>query len=172
MNTITTKYKLPQCFMACVLMVLAASLHAQQSAQSSDTAAPLMLAGIQLQDQHDKPHTLSAQHQRILFTHDMSGKDVVELAFEKNAPAQAWLDEHHAVYIANIGGMPSLISRLFAYPAMRKKPYNIWLDTDGNITKQWPTQDDAVTLLHLKEGRVIKTQFIERPEQLINALNN
>ena len=72
------------------------------------------LPTITLQDQFEKTHTVSSQSKTILVAFDKDASDVIkEFLLEKDGN---FLTENQTVYIGDISGMPSLISRFFAIP--------------------------------------------------------
>jgi hypothetical protein len=84
----------------------------------------------------------------------MEAGDVVKKALAGRD--QAFLDEHGVVYVANISGMPAVITRLFALPRMRERPYRMLLDRDGNATKDIPAVPGRPTVLTLVRGQVVR----------------
>ena len=54
-----------------------------------------------------------------------------------------------AVYVADISGMPGLIAKTFAIPAMRDRPYFMLLDRDGETTARLPDIEGQATLVFL-----------------------
>lgn len=63
------------------------------------------------------------------------------------------LQEGRVVYLANISGMPKLVSKLIAVPRLRDLPYPVWLDYAGDTTTGLPFKKGQVTLVSLDHGR-------------------
>ncbi|WP_461480546.1 hypothetical protein [Porticoccus sp.] len=59
------------------------------------------------------------------------------------------LQRGRVIYLANISGMPRMISKLIAVPRLRDLGYPVWLDYSGQVTAGLPTRKDQVTLLTL-----------------------
>lgn len=125
------------------------------------------LAPLTLNDQHDAPLTIGPPIRLLLFTRDMDAGDLVKEALAEHAPL---LDAAHAVYVSDIGGMPALIARLFALPAMRKRPYRMLLDRDGAATAAIPSEKGKVTVLHLADLRVESIDYLDSAAAVRAAL--
>jgi len=132
-------------------------------------ASPASMETLRLRDQHDTPIKMSANVRFVIFAHDMPGKDLVKEMLAK--AGENYLTEHHVVFVADVSGMPRIIARMFAYPAMRKAPYQILIDEVGSRTGDWERQDSAVTLFRLQEFAVTGYEFIDTPEALNEAIN-
>lgn len=138
-------------------------------AVASAWAQPESMQPLRLKDQNEVPVKVSANIRYVLFAHDMSGKDLVEDMLS-DKPAD-YLDTHHALFVADISGMPRIIARMFAYPSLRKLPYRVLLDEVGNRTADWERRDSAVTLFRLDNFNVTGFDFIDTKEALEEAIN-
>lgn len=132
-------------------------------------AMPESMQNLRLKDQNELPVKISANIRYVLFTHDMSGKDLVKDMLE-DKPAD-YLETHHALFVADVSGMPRIIARMFAYPALRKLPYKVLLDEVGTRTADWERRDSAVTLFRIENFIVTGYDFIDTQEALEDALN-
>ena len=104
----------------------------------------------------------------VVVSRDMEAGDVVKKALAGRD--QAFLDQHAIVYVANISGMPAMVTRLFALPRMRERPYRMLLDLDGNATKDVPAVAGRPTVLALDDGRVVRVRQPGDPGTLAAAL--
>ena len=149
------------------LKALTLSLTLLASAMSY--ASPASMENLRLRDQHDTPIKMSANVRFVIFSHDMPGKDLVKGMLSK--AGEDFLTEHHALFVADVSGMPRIIARMFAYPAMRKAPYQILIDEVGSRTGDWERRDSAVTLFRLQEFTVTGYEFIDTAEALQAAIS-
>lgn len=131
-------------------------------------AEPLALDKLRFKTQHDVPVKVPDNIRLILFAHDMDGKDIVDAAITDKT--SDYLPSHNSAFVANISGMPSLIARLFAYPAMRKENYAIWLDEKGTQTADWAQQENTVTVYTLNNLNIVTTEFVTEPERLLELI--
>ncbi|MCU7801074.1 MAG: hypothetical protein KZQ70_13280 [gamma proteobacterium symbiont of Lucinoma myriamae] len=83
---------------------------------------------------------------------------------------KGYLTEQKIVYITDISGMPGLISKYIAIPAMQKKSYSILLDTDGNSTKDFPDKNAMATLIYVESLTITQMTHIESVDAVINTL--
>jgi hypothetical protein len=98
----------------------------------------------------------------------MEAGDRVEEALEDSTGEE--LQERGVAYLADISGMPKLVARLFALPAMRRRAYPMWLDRDGAATADLPAEPGKVTILRLQALRVTEVSFLDSAEAVRAAL--
>lgn len=109
-----------------------------------------------LADQFDQPLPVTADTALMLFATDMDGNRLANDALQAAAPNCRVAPR--VVYVADISGMPALVSRFIALPKMRERPYRIALDRSGTDTAALPREPGRVTLLHLQGLRVTQLQ--------------
>ena len=120
-----------------------------------------VIDAIALEDQHGDPGAVDASTRVVLFSRDMDGGDLLKEALaEVSADTLA---TRGAVYVSDISGMPAFVARMMAVPAMRRRPYDMLLDRDGDVTTRLPDAEGKATLIHLDGLR------IERIEHAGNA---
>jgi hypothetical protein len=127
-----------------------------------------VLPRFSLRDQHGDPHTLDASARLILFSRDMDGGDVIKETLGEQGGA--FLEQKHAVYVADVSGMPRIIRRVIAMPRMRRRPYRMWLDTEGTVTADFPSTEGKATLLFLDRLRITRIEQVASPDELRRAL--
>jgi hypothetical protein len=143
-------------------MIAALSLALEAAAA---TLGPGMtLPALTLTDQHDAAATIGPDVRLVLYTRDMDGADIVEEALAENGAAL--LEGAHAVTVSDISRMPGVITRLFALPAMRKRPYRMILDRDGAPTADFPWEEDKVTALFLEQMKIQRVEYVDTPAAL------
>jgi hypothetical protein len=126
------------------------------------------LSPLKLQDQHDNAAEVGSVVRLLLFTRDMAGGTLVKDALAERD--QHFLDACHAAYIADVSGMPSVVTRLMALPRMRKRPYRVLLDRDGELTASLPYVPDTATLLELEQLRVTRVAHLRTVDEVRTAL--
>lgn len=126
----------------------------------------LEIAG--LADQHDQPGGVDDATRLILFTRDMGASEFVEEALSHDGAAR--LAKAGALWVADIARMPRVITRFFALPAMRKRPYRMLLDRDGTATAALPHEKGRVTLVFLDRRAVTRIAFADSAAQVAQAL--
>lgn len=116
------------------------------------------------EDQHAENISLSVTTQWLIFSHDKQGGEWVRDALtELNIDN---LEARGGLYVADVSGMPAIITKWFALPKMQKYPFRIALDTSGELTKDWPRKDSTVTLVRLNGLEVIEQVKANSSEQV------
>lgn len=121
-----------------------------------------------LSDQHDQPFTLDPSTKVLLAAGDMDGAKLVKAALAEQP--KGWLEARHGIFIADIQGMPSLISKLFAIPKMRDYGYRVVLDREGKVVPHYAVAPGQVQWLQLDNGSVVSKQSFNDAEALRKAL--
>ncbi|WP_144049394.1 hypothetical protein [Vreelandella massiliensis] len=104
----------------------------------------------------------------VLFTADMDANDLIEQSFGELGKGD--FTAAGLVYIADISGMPDLVARLFAIPALRDYPFRVLLARDADQVRLLPREEGAVSVISLSpEGKVERLQFI-RNESMLKTL--
>lgn len=119
------------------------------------TGQTVVLDGIE--DQRGSLFAHQNTMQMLLFVDGMAAKKVARnslQSLDSDCMAQGKL-----VYLADISGMPSLISNLIAIPKMRKYPYPIWLDREGDVSESLPVQDGQVTVIEVQNQTIESVKF-------------
>ncbi|EKE71075.1 hypothetical protein [Gallaecimonas xiamenensis] len=98
-----------------------------------------------LSDQFDRQVEIPGDAKVIFFAADMDAGDLVKDAFGKDQGDT--MAKAGVLYVADISKMPGLVYKLFAKPKMKKYPYRMVLDQEGELTKDWPHQKGAVAII-------------------------
>jgi hypothetical protein len=99
--------------------------------------------------------------------------EMIIVSFEKDTGAQLneflsqqtpdFLQQHKTVFIANISGMPMVITKMFALPKMRNYKHPILLIYDENDVR-FKSQEGKSTLYKLKDGVIQSIEFITQDD--------
>ena len=117
----------------------------------------------EIKDQFEKMHKISADTKTILVAESRGTSVIVrEYLLSKDTN---FLETNKTQYIADISGMPSLISKFIALPKMKKYPFSILL-VDEEQSKSFDTQDDKITVYTVTDGKVSDVKYIETTEEL------
>ena len=131
-----------------LLLVLAATLAAAEPYAVGGTLRPFSL-----DDQHGERAAVGERTRVLVLSRDMGAGDVVKGALAD--AEQRYLDEHGAVYVADISGMPALVSRMIAVPRMRERKYRVLLDRDGAVGREFPYVEKRPTVVALDQLRIV-----------------
>lgn len=123
----------------------------------------------QLSNQFDEPFTKSGEMRVLVYASSMDAKDKLQTVLSK-IPKKCF-DEGRLVYVANVSGMPSLITSFVAIPKMKEWPYPVWLDKTGEATERLPIHEEMVSVVEVEDGRLKNVSFIGATPTLLDMLN-
>ena len=137
------------------------------------TAAPLVvgdtLPSAQFENQHGKPEPFPGEGTHVvLFAVEKAPSDVVNDYL--TALGVEAMRQQGIVFLADISGMPGFVTQTFALPKMRKRSYAILLATKAEQCAFMPHEKDAVTVLHLHQGKITQIQFARDAAALKSAV--
>jgi hypothetical protein len=151
--------------LALLLCGFALTASANPSAGAARLGDSLIL---ELKDQHDQTVAINEQTNLILFAAGKSTSALMSKTLEDLPPTT--LKDKKALYVADISGMPSFITKIIAIPKMQKRPYTIALLKDDALSKRFPQKDGAITVIKLKAGKVTDITFVTKQEEIVKAL--
>ena len=120
-----------------------------------------------LPDQFDKPQTLSADTQKLIFVFTKATGHIFRswMAFHDQAD---YLNRHKLAAVADVSGMPTVILNTFAMPDFRKSQYSLELIYDKQMAAKLKEgqQVDKVIVMTLDHGKVTKVEHAGSVEEL------
>lgn len=119
-------------------------------------------------DQHDQIQKLTIETKWILFSTEMESFNMAKTAFEKTGLKSA--TEKNGLLVSDISKMPSLVTKMFALPKMRKYPFTVALDRKGDLTKTWPRTKGSLTLIKLDKLEVKEVSLLKSEEEVLNYI--
>lgn len=126
------------------------------------------LPALTLQNQHQRAWAWSEETRLVILAKGRQPANWVMEVLGSQAPG--FLASRRAVYMADMSKMPGFITRTFALPALREQPYDVGVVMDAQALSSWPQQADALTLVHLERGRVVRHEFLTDAAALRRAL--
>lgn len=149
------------------LCLTVVSANADEQTQSAKTN---VMPALSLKDQFDKTQNIDQSTKIVIFAHDMDGNDIVEQALASYDADK--LAAMNTVFLADISGMPSLIGKLFALPAMRKRAYPIILDREGKLADGFKVKEEQVTVMFLDNLAITDTKLVKTGSELRTLLGS
>ncbi|PIE71675.1 MAG: hypothetical protein CSA22_02295 [Deltaproteobacteria bacterium] len=114
-------------------------------------------------DQFGKEQVLSSDTKTIMVTSSKVTSEIIkDYLLEKG---KGFLERNSAYYVADISGMPSVISKLFAVPKMKDYPFSILL-VDKKQAKTFSKKEDQITIYTIENGKVLSINYIKEKEEL------
>lgn len=115
------------------------------------------LKAVAFTDQWEKANPLTEQTQWVVFSHHMTGGDwVKESLTDFNVTNLARLN---GLYVADVSGMPSLITKYMAMPKMRDYAFQMALAMDDEMVEGWPQKEDQVSVILLDKLSVKEVKY-------------
>ena len=116
-----------------------------------------------VKDQFEKDHTVDANIKTIIFSATKTeGTTIKEFLLTKD---KDYLTTNKAVYIADITGMPSLITKFIAMPKMKDYPFSVLLIDKANKTL-FPVKEDMISIISLENGKITDIKYVKTAEEL------
>jgi len=156
---------------ALAALVCAAALTLPLSADAAPLTEGSAMPTLSLNDPHDKPAAVSPQTRWVVFTAEKPVSDMVSAVLAAEPAGVA--DRLRLVVVADISGMPALVTRLIALPKLRELPFPIALVRDAAQVTQVadiPRVKGAATVLRLDNGRVAQLATIRLADELRSLL--
>ena len=143
---------------ALLLTAVLATMHAHGAALLEPGDA---FPDFSAQDQHGADYRFETGTKTVLVAFDMATSKLANRILAAETPE--FLDDHHAVYISDIHGMPS-IGRYFAFPKMRKYPHRIIVADAEHLLDPFPREEGRVTVIRLDDNAVVESIRFWNPE--------
>ena len=152
-------------FKGFVLALGLATMGASGLAQAEQTLAPA-----QFMDQWEQPQLLSGDTKLVIFTATKDTGNWVKSTLEtlaiEDMAAKNWL------YVADVSGMPSFITKFMAIPKMKNYKFPIALEREGDLTKNWPKQKDAVNVYQMNALTIEEAHTFTSEDEVVNFLKS
>ncbi len=138
-----------------ILALFTLSLYANSFEVNQD------IGSFSLPNQFDEKQTIDSSIKTIIVSFEKgTGKDINQFLSTKD---KDFLKNHHAAFIANISGMPSIITKMFALPKMRDYKHSVLLIYDEE-DKRFVSQEGKSTLYRLENGVIKSISYITKED--------
>ncbi len=143
------------------IIILMVSLFLVLSAQAFEVGQDL--PDVTFEDQFETAFKIQPETKLIVFVYE---KDISKMITEYLVQAQIDPAKLSTVVVSDISGMPSLITKMFAMPKMKKYHFKMALDKSGELTKSWPKQAGKATIVQIDKLKVVNVDYIATYEQI------
>ncbi|WP_428737452.1 hypothetical protein [Sulfurimonas sp.] len=138
-------------------------------ASTLELSTPLSsLQGFEYETQHEKEITIPDDVKTIIISYEKDSSAMINKFLDSKE--KDFLEKNHAVFIADISKMPSLITSLFALPKMQKYKHTIYLHYSDEFAKFIPAVEEKVTILKIQNSKVSNISYITTVKELQEAL--
>ncbi len=132
---------------------------------AGESSAPQKIDLTSLVDQFGHPFRAQDSMAVVMLVNGMKVKNMVRDALAELDVS--CLQRGRVIYLANISGMPKMISKFMAVPRMRELNYPVWLDYTGSVVQTFPARKGEVTLLTVDSERAISAvDYVASGEEL------
>ena len=128
----------------------------------------------------DKYPSFRIPDQFAKFTKVFHHDKYVIMTFEKDISAELssylqkrksnYLPSKKTKYVADISGMPKIITKMFALPKMKKYNYKIQLIHSERQGAQFPRKDEMITVFKVNNYKIESIQYM-KPKEVIDLLD-
>jgi hypothetical protein len=141
---------------------------AQAAAAEESAGDAASFPALSLTDQHDDPVELPGTARWVLFANSKEGDQWAASALEPIG--RSGMAARRLLYLSDISAMPSLITRMFAMPALRKREYPVALIREEGKAAGIPARADCLSLIGLDAGRIARTEYLCTADAVRQAL--
>ncbi len=162
-------------FMAFLLMMSIIGC-SSKGEEPIDVKPKLVLGGtlqnLTLNDQFEKPHTIKADTQKIVFAFS---KDVAHTCNDFFVTKEAdYLAKNHTQFIADVSAAPSLVRSMFIMPGLKDFKHTVLILDDE--TKAAPFRKDAevekIIIVTINNGTITTLNTLSTAKELQEAIEN
>jgi hypothetical protein len=169
MNPMRSRQPGSRAFWATALasVIAALALALPMMADAGPLAAGSAMPALSLSDQHDKPAVVGPATRWVVFTAEKPVSDMVSAVL--SAEPAGVVERLRLVYMADISGMPALVTRMFALPKLRELRFPIALVREPAQVAQVtdiPRTAGSATVLRLEDGRVAQVATVREAGEL------
>ncbi|SFV70131.1 FAD/FMN-containing dehydrogenases [hydrothermal vent metagenome] len=124
------------------------------------------LLGVTLNDQHEKPQTISKKIKVVFFSFAKPTGHICN-KFLQSKPAN-FLQDHHAFYVADVSPAPSLIKKMFILPDLKELKFPILLINDDKLSAEYSKgmNKEKIVVVLLKDGTITNIKNIDNEQAL------
>ena len=121
------------------------------------------LPTLTIKDKFEKNFTVDANIKTIIFSATKTeGTTIKEFLLTKD---KDYLTANKTVYIADITGMPSLITKFIAMPKMKDYPFSVLLIDEAN-KGLFAVKEDMISIISLDNGKITDIKYVKTAEEL------
>ncbi len=128
------------------------------------------LETLKLNDQFEKPQTLSADTKKVIFAFSKDMGHMSNEFFDKQDAN--FLAEHSAVLVADVSGAPSLIRSMFIMPGLEEFKHTVLVIEDENVAASYRIDEhkEALMILDVNNFIIENISYVASEEELAKAL--
>ena len=128
------------------------------------------LESLALNDQFEKPQTLSAGTKKVIFAFSKDMGHMSNEFFDKQDAN--YLADHNAVFVADVSGAPSLIRSMFIMPGLKEFKHTVLVIEDKNVAASYRIEahKEAIMIVEINNFVIENISYVSSEEELSQAL--
>ena len=121
------------------------------------------LPTLTIKDQFEKDHVVDVKTKTIIFSATKEESATIKdfLATKD----KDYLTNNNIAYVADITGMPSLITKFIAMPKMKDYPFSVLLVDEAN-KGLFAVKEDMISIIFLENGKITDIKYVKTAEEL------
>ena len=116
-----------------------------------------------IKDQFEKDNIVDENIKTIIFSATKTENTTIKEFLQSKD--KELLATNKAVYIADITGMPSLITKFIAMPKMKDYPFSVLL-VDEASKGLFAVKEDMISVISLENGKITDIKYVKTAEEL------
>ncbi len=128
------------------------------------------IAALSLNDQHEKPHGITADTKTLVFAFS---KDVGHTCNDFFATkAENYLNDNHALFIADVSGAPSIIRSMFIMPGLKDLKHTVLILDDKSIANEYKAGQDVkkIIIVSLQDKSITAVKAVDSTAELASEI--
>ena len=124
------------------------------------------LAGLTLNDQHEKTHTLKASTKKVIFAFSKDvGHSCNDFFVTKDA---TYLESNSAIFIADVSGAPSLIRSMFIMPGLQEFKHRVLVLDNEDVAASYKAgvNSEKIIVVSVDNGIITDIKALDSTSDL------
>lgn len=128
------------------------------------------LESLKLNDQFEKPQSLKADTTKVIFAFSKDMGHMSNEFFDKQDAD--YLNNHSAVFVADVSSAPSLIRSMFIMPGLKEFKHTVLVIEDKNVAASYRIEahKEAIMIVEINNFIIENISYVSSEEELSQAL--
>lgn len=124
------------------------------------------LADLKLNDQNEKPQTISADTKKVIFVFSKDNGHACNNFFATKD--DSYLKDNNVQFVADVSGAPSIIRSMFIMPGLKNFKHTILVIDDKGVSAAYKTEQNSekIVLVMLDNQIITEIKYLNNVEEL------
>ena len=114
------------------------------------------MSSVKVTDQFDKVLQVNSDVKKVIVVFSKDKGNEIREFLDSNPN---YLKENGAIYLADVSAAPGFVTNMFMVPKFKKYSYSMGLIRDEDIAKQFPTQEEMITIFDVDNSVIKNIEF-------------